>query len=82
VSPRDTTRHIMLLPIVRLLTVMLTALALVPAGAHLFALPNKIGLDSARYFTVQRVYQGWSMFGFVLLGALVAAAFSPDLGRA
>jgi len=51
---------------------MLTALALVPAAAHLFALPNRIGLDSARYFTVQGIYRGWSMFGFMLLGALVA----------
>jgi len=50
---------------------MLTALALVPAGAHLFALPNKIVLDSARYFTVQGIFRGWSMFGFILLGALV-----------
>jgi hypothetical protein len=60
------------IPIVRFLAVMLTALALVPAAAHLFALPNKIGLDSARYFTVQGIYRGWSMFGFMLLGALVA----------
>jgi hypothetical protein len=45
--------------------------ATVPAGAHLFALPNKIVLDSARYFTVQDGYRGWSLFGFILLGALV-----------
>ena len=52
---------------------MLTALALVQAAAaHLFALPNRIGLDSARYCTVQGIYRGRSMFGFMLLGALVA----------
>jgi hypothetical protein len=37
---------------------MLTALALVPAGTHLFTLPNKIGLDSARYVTAQSIYRG------------------------
>jgi hypothetical protein len=31
---------------------VVTALALVPAGAHLFALPNKLGLSEAQYFTV------------------------------
>ncbi len=52
--------------------IMLTALALVPAGAHLFELPNKIGLDQNAYFTVQGVYRGWALFGIALIGALVA----------
>jgi hypothetical protein len=50
--------------------IMLTALALVPAGAHFFELPNKIGLDRQAYFTVQGIYRGWALFGFVLFGAL------------
>jgi hypothetical protein len=32
------------LRVVQFLAVLLTALSLVPAGAHLFELPNKIGL--------------------------------------
>jgi hypothetical protein len=52
------------------LAIVLTALALVPAGAHLFALPNKIGLGAADYFTVQGIYRGWALFGFVLIPAL------------
>lgn len=52
--------------------VVLTALALVPAGAHLAAMPNKIGLDREAYFTVQAIYRGWALFGFVLLPAIVA----------
>jgi len=32
---------------------MLTALALVPGGAHLFALPNKISLSESDYFIAQ-----------------------------
>ena len=51
---------------------MLTALALVPAGAHLFELPNKIGLDQEPYFIVQGIYRGWALFGIVLFGALAA----------
>jgi hypothetical protein len=51
--------------------IVLTALALVPAGAHFFELPNKIGLDQDAYFTVQRIYRGWALFGFALFGALL-----------
>jgi hypothetical protein len=40
---------------------VLTALALVPAGAHLFELPNKIGLSQDRYFIVQSIYRGWAL---------------------
>lgn len=56
--------------ILRCLAIILTALALVPAGAHLFALPNKIGMPMEAYFTVQSIYSGWALLGIVLLGAL------------
>lgn len=52
--------------------IVLTALALVPAGAHFFELPNKIGLDQQAYFTVQGIYRGWALFGFAVFGALFA----------
>jgi uncharacterized membrane protein len=58
--------------IVQFLAVVLTALALVPAGAHLFELPNKIGLSQDAYFTVQAIYRGWALFGIVLVLALLA----------
>lgn len=54
------------------LALILTALALVPAGAHLFALINKIGLPQDRYFIVQGIYRGWSLLGTILIAALVA----------
>lgn len=54
--------------------IILTALALVPAGAHLFALPNKIVLPQEAYFTVQSIYRGWALFGFVLIPALIVNA--------
>jgi hypothetical protein len=54
------------------LAIVLTALALVPAGAHFFELPNKIGLAQDAYFVVQSIYRGWALFGIVLFGALAA----------
>ena len=56
----------------RFLAVVLTALALVPAGAHLFELPNKIGLPRDAYFAAQGLYRGWALFGLVWAGALAA----------
>jgi len=51
---------------------ILTALALVPGGAHLFALPNKIHLAAADYFIVQNIYRNWALFGVVLVAAFLA----------
>jgi hypothetical protein len=52
--------------------IVLTALALVPAGAHFFELPNKIDLNQQAYFTVQAICRGWALFGVALFGALFA----------
>jgi len=57
---------------VQFLALVLTALALVPGGAHVLALPNKIDLAQDQYFIVQNVYRGWALFGIVLVGALIA----------
>jgi hypothetical protein len=54
------------------LAIILTALALVPAGAHLFVLPNKIGLGQEAYFLAQSLYRGWALFGILLISALAA----------
>ena len=62
----------MSLRLVQFLAIILTALSLVPAGAHLFELPNKIGLAQEAYFTVQGIYRGWALFGLALFGALGA----------
>jgi hypothetical protein len=58
--------------VAQFLAIVFTALALVPAGAHLFELPNKIGLAREAYFIVQSIYRGWALFGIVLIGSLVA----------
>jgi hypothetical protein len=57
--------------VLHVLAIVLTGLALVPSGAHLFAFPNKIGLDVEAYFVVQGIYRGWALFGGVLFGALL-----------
>ena len=51
---------------------LFSALALGPALAHLFALPNKIGLPEAQYFIAQGVYRGWALLGIVVIGALLS----------
>ena len=53
---------------------MATAVALGPALAHLFELPNKINLPKDDYFLVQQTYAGWSLLGGVLVVQLVAIA--------
>ena len=54
------------------IAIILTALALVPAGAHLLELVHKITLDRAQYLTVQQLYRGWAFLGAVLIAALLA----------
>ena len=54
------------------LAITFTALALVPAGAHLFEMPNKLDLPQDAYFTVQAIYRGWALFGIALAAALLA----------
>jgi heme/copper-type cytochrome/quinol oxidase subunit 1 len=61
--------------------IVLTALALVPAGAHLFELLNKIGLSQQEYFVVQGIYRGWALFGIVIFGALGANLVLAILAR-
>jgi len=56
----------------RILTLALTALILVPVGAHFFELPGKIGLGREAYFTVQQIYAGWALFAVPIFAAIIA----------
>src|SRR5437588_5465522 len=58
--------------VLQFIAVVLTALAFVPGGAHLFELPNKIGLPEQHYFLVQSIYRGWALFGTVIIAAIAA----------
>jgi hypothetical protein len=69
------------LRVAQFLAIVFTALVLVPAGAHLFELPNKIGLPQEQYFVVQNIYRGWALFGIVLFGALAANLAAAILVR-
>jgi len=60
------------LRVTQFIAIILTALALVPAGAHLLELAHKITLDRAQYLTVQQLYRGWAFLGAVLIAALLA----------
>lgn len=68
--------------ILQFLAIILTALALVPGGAHLFSLPNKIGLDDDNYFVVQAIYRGWALLGIVIFAALAANLLLAAVVRA
>lgn len=68
--------------IVQFLALVVTALALVPVGAHLAALPNKIGMTEANYFIAQRIYDGWALFGVVLIGSIIVNAIAAVASRA
>jgi len=61
----------MLLKSVRLVTIVMVALCLVPAGAHFFELASKMSLSPAAYMTVQKIYAGWSFFGIPIITALL-----------
>ena len=61
-----------MLPAMRFTAPLLVALALAPGLAHLMELPNKIGLARDDYLTVQQIYRGWALLGFVVVGALLS----------
>jgi hypothetical protein len=75
--------------LVEFLAVILTALALVPGAAHVMQLPNKLPMTREMYLIAQRLYRGWNMSAFVVIGALIATlilmleadeqAFAPAL---
>lgn len=56
------------------IAILSTALALGPALAHAFELPNKIGLARDDYFTVQQIYRGWNRLALILLVELISMA--------
>ncbi|MER9654214.1 hypothetical protein NKJ26_11955 [Mesorhizobium sp. M0152] len=58
----------------RVISFIFVALAFIPSGAHLFAMFNKMKLDGPGYLAAQRAYDGWSLFGIVVLGALLSTA--------
>jgi hypothetical protein len=56
----------------RFLAVLLTGLALIAPGAHLYELANKMALAKSEYAVTQKIYIGWWMAGLLLPLALIA----------
>jgi hypothetical protein len=61
----------MALKSIQLLALVFTALALVPGGAHLFAMLNKMDMTQEQYFAAQMAYRGWWMMAFILIPAML-----------
>ncbi len=49
--------------------IFLTALALIPAGAHVFEMPAEMKLGRDAYMMAQGLYRGWEYFGVAFAGA-------------
>ena len=64
-----------MLTVLKISALFLTMLTAAPGLAHLFELPNKIGLPRDAYFTVQGIYAGWALFGVVIMAAIAANLF-------
>ena len=63
----------------KFIAMILTALALAPGCAHLFALPNKIAMPQDAYFIAQGIYRGWALLGVFLFGALAVELLAGGL---
>jgi hypothetical protein len=68
--------------IVQFLAIVLVALTLVPLGAHLASLPNKIDMTAEQYFVVQSSYNGWFLFGIAQIPSVIVAFALAFLLRA
>ncbi len=71
----------MAVKVCQFLAVVLTALALVPGGAHLMALPAKIDMPEQPYFVAQQIYRGWALAGAVIFAAIFANFASAYVAR-
>ena len=67
--------------IVQFVAIVVIALAVVPSGAHLAALPHKIGMPQDHYFVVQSAYRGWAWLGLLWLAGLTLGATSAVMVR-
>src|SRR3569623_564203 len=62
----------MLVRIVEVVSLVLQAICLMPAGGHLFEMPGKMAMGRETYFAVQPIYNGWALFGIGIGLGIVA----------
>jgi len=55
-------------------SVLFVSLTLIPLGAHLLALPNKIAMSGEEYLAAQQVCRGWALAGAFVIAAIVSTA--------
>jgi hypothetical protein len=70
-----------LLDAVQLTAVAFTAIALMPAGAHVFEMSGNLRLAPGAYITVQSVHHGWVLFAVAMLFATAAIGLHAFLVR-
>ena len=58
--------------VIRFIAVLVTGLALIAPGAHLYEFANKMALSKDEYFVVQKIYIGWWIAGCSLPLSLLA----------
>lgn len=61
--------------------IVAVAVVLVPSGAHLASLANKMALPPAEYMIAQSAYAGWDLFGIAIVTALVLTLLHAWLTR-
>jgi len=71
----------MWLRIIRFCSTFFTAIAMSFGLAHLFALPNKIGLSKENYLIVQQIYRGWALSGIIIVLALLSTLLLTGMVR-
>lgn len=58
--------------VLRIISVLFTAIAFAPGLAHLLERKTKMNLSRGDYLTTQQLYAGWALFGIVIFIALIA----------
>jgi hypothetical protein len=71
----------MMIRTLQFVAMLFTAVAMAAGWAHLLELPNKMALSHDDYLTVQQIYRGWALLGFIVVGALVTTAALTVLQR-
>jgi hypothetical protein len=66
---------------IRFASVLLSALSMAPALAHLLELPAKSSMPVPQYMVVQQIYRGWALLGIVIYAAIGCTAASAILVR-
>lgn len=80
-TSRPPERWVRVRDVLKFLAIVFVGICLVPAGAHLFELLNKIGLPPPEYMIVQRIYAGWFLFGIPIVAALLLTALYTIMVR-